>query len=971
MGGDLRRLYVGRDAEMAALEREFELAARGNFRCVVIDGPPGIGKTRLAGEFVRRKRNSAIGLPARAHVLGAGTAFGLWGAAFDAYLRERPAAEVREMCGGLVDDLAGLLRTAAAVHGSWRSGVPPAQLCQAMATLLANIARQRPVIIVLDDAHLADASSWEALSYLADNVPKGRVLVLVVLRLPELSETSPGWRAILTLEQGGMLSRLEIPPLGEAGLRGLAARALDRKTPPPELVAWLERQSSGNPLFAVTLLDELVQRGSDLTEPRLDAAPRSLSDWIRIRLASLDGTAREIAEILAVFGRQTDITELRRVTPHGARRLEEALSRLVSAGLATEQRLAATDRYEISHPVVVDTINDRLPRARRLDLHRSVARVLAADDRPDEAALHFVRASEPGDAEAIRVVVGALRHTWSQRTYPEAFRILRALTELVLDGDHHWLDVLDAMPLDHEWTSIYNRLNIDIEAGIRTFQEVERVLVDNNESESSRTASVRLRLAGFLGWGRGEIEPATALLESAADLFARNGQPEWSLVATTELSWMYALGGRYQEQAATARRALAAARETGDARAEMFALGSLGNADNVRGRFTEAQQSLRRSIKVARGAGDRGRLAFGLSILGLTFGLEGRLTEARALLDEARGSSPAADPLALAGQTQLAYLAGDFPQVRDLATRLLTLLSGTQRAFPATMLAIAAVEGGEFPVARRHLRVSGEVLTRRLWMMKENHELALGLASWAEGDPAAAARRLQDAASALLDDGALPYAALLLVEHAEAALDATDAAACRWAADRSAEVANRIDRDLYRCLAAMTAACAALATQDSAGAATAAGSAHSLLSDSGYRVLEARSLGLLGRALAASDQQEAVTVLQAAAELFAAGGAWWRHDRVLATLGELGKPGQRVVAGVRGPAALTAREREVTVLATQGLTARRIGEELHIGTRTVETHLANAYAKLGVRSRAQLAEVLREWDAPSAAGAGG
>lgn len=962
MGARLQRHYVGRGRQTAALDREFERAARGEFRCVLISGKPGIGKSRLANEFLKRKGTAATGLTARGHALGSGTAFGLWAEAIDQHVRGRSADQVRELCGGLIDDLAGLLRTAAALYGGWRSDVAPARLCGGMATLLSNVAREHPVVVVLDDAHLADASSWEALGYLAENLSDIPILVLAVLRLRELPEGSAGWRVIVSLEQDGVLSRLNVPRLRREDLGELAGRAIGRATPPATLVEWLDHESHGNPLFAGALLDALVGQGADPEAPELDSTPLFLADWIRTRLHELNDPARELAEVLAVVGRQIDLTELRGFSHHRTEVVEDALRALMDVGLVTEHRRATNIGYEISHPLVQDTIYDDMDAARRRAQHRRMARASTAD-RPDEAALHFARAAAPGDAEAITAVIGALRHTWSQQTYPEAFQILRAIAELIPAGDRRWLDVLDALPLDGTWTAVYNRINIDVDAGIRTFREIDRVLGASDAADPGRRASVQLRLAGLLGWGRGEIEEATTLLSSAQEMFGSSGSAEWSLVAANELSWMYALAARYPKQAESASWTLSQARELGDATVEMLALGSLGNAEYVRGRFADAEAALRRNIELALDADEVGRLAYGLAVLGVTFALEGRMREGQALVDEAfelRAAS--ADPLALGIRTQMAYLAGDIPLVLELGAKLLALYGGILQGWPAAWLSAAAVEAGDLPLAHRYAGTSSRILTRRLWMMKEDLDRALGLASWAQGDLSDAVSRFKAAAVTLLDDGAIPYAAFLLVDLAEAALDADDVSNAQWAADRSADVAERIDRDHYRGCAALTAACAALAAGEREGAVKAAREAAERFDGSGYRALEARSLGLLGQALAPSERPIAISTLRRAGDLFSEFGASWRRDRILTVLDDLGKPGRRAAAALRGPGALTHREREVATLAAQGLTAKRIGAELHIGTRTVETHLAHAYAKLGVRSRVELARALEAVD---------
>jgi hypothetical protein len=115
--------FVGRDAEVSALAIALRAAKRGAFRCIVIDGEPGVGKTRLATDLLARSRGRVLTLKARGHLSGSATPFGLWAELFDSQLRHRPDDEVVRLCGGYVADLSGVLRTAGRVHGSWRLDV--------------------------------------------------------------------------------------------------------------------------------------------------------------------------------------------------------------------------------------------------------------------------------------------------------------------------------------------------------------------------------------------------------------------------------------------------------------------------------------------------------------------------------------------------------------------------------------------------------------------------------------------------------------------------------------------------------------------------------------------------------------------------------------------------------------------------------------------------------------------------------
>jgi DNA-binding CsgD family transcriptional regulator len=127
-----------------------------------------------------------------------------------------------------------------------------------------------------------------------------------------------------------------------------------------------------------------------------------------------------------------------------------------------------------------------------------------------------------------------------------------------------------------------------------------------------------------------------------------------------------------------------------------------------------------------------------------------------------------------------------------------------------------------------------------------------------------------------------------------------------------------------------------------------------LLESTGCRGYEARARYLLARCLSSSQRAEAVRELEhAAADFERGGGVWWR-GRVLEALRRLGSAGRRAAAAALGPSSLTRREREVARLAARGMSAKQISQTLFIGERTVETHLGNVYAKLGVKSKLQL-----------------
>ncbi|MCA1846119.1 MAG: AAA family ATPase, partial [Actinobacteria bacterium] len=300
---------VGRDHELAVLDDELAGAGDGELRCVLLSAEAGVGKTRLVREFLSR-HDDVTPLSARAHPMGDTTAFGLWAEALDGHLRHLPATEVARCCGGFVEDLAAILRSVAAVRGSLPAAPPPrSALLEGITIILENLAADAPVVVVLDDIHQADASSLDALSYLAANLVDAPVLVVLTARPAELAEHPLANRVLLPLEQEGLLTRLPLAPLDDDELRALAASVISAP-PPPALVQWLQARSRGNPLFALGLVRALLEEGADLAAPRLRRVPEDLADRVRALLATLEPRALTVLELLAVLGRPASIEEL-------------------------------------------------------------------------------------------------------------------------------------------------------------------------------------------------------------------------------------------------------------------------------------------------------------------------------------------------------------------------------------------------------------------------------------------------------------------------------------------------------------------------------------------------------------------------------------------------------------------------------------------------------------------------------------
>ncbi len=530
---------VGRRDEMAALDDEFARAAAGEFRVVLLSGEAGVGKSRLGRELLARHPEAA-GMFARAHPLGVTAAFGVWAEAIDPLLQGRSDAQVMAACGGLLDDLASLFHRVAVIRGSLPDREPPLpRLLQGLAAMLRNLAGQAPVIAVLDDVHFADASSWEALRYFARHLDDVRLLVVATSRPADLAEQEAAAQALFELDEDGFLQRLEVGPLDRNTMRELAETIIGQP-PPAALMDWVGQRARGNSLYVVSLVRALLEERADLSAPSLRRLPEGLTERMAARTRGADETSRAVLDMLAVVGRPLPLDDLAALTGLPAERLDPILAGLIAGRAVAEGQRVGELIYEIQHPLIRDVIYQQISGARKRALHRQAARSLLDSGRLAEAALHFARSAQPGDEEAVRVLLDAMRQAEQREAFRETLDLLSELVDILPPADPRWLDVLEAMYWQAEWV-VDHRAETRAETAVRALCAIDGLLA--RSADHARRATVKFRLANFLAWGTGELPEAEQACREAVRLFEAAGEQRQALLARRELGWIRNLRG--------------------------------------------------------------------------------------------------------------------------------------------------------------------------------------------------------------------------------------------------------------------------------------------------------------------------------------------------------------------------------------------------------------------------------------------
>jgi class 3 adenylate cyclase/DNA-binding CsgD family transcriptional regulator/tetratricopeptide (TPR) repeat protein len=954
--------FVGRSAELALLEAELGRAVLGHMRCVLVVGEAGIGKTRLASELISRHAGEVVGLSARAYPLGATASLGLWVEALEAHLRALGTAEVVELCGAEASDLAALLPAVAAA-GAAPPATEPARvrLLGGLANLLATLASEAPVVVVLDDVHWADGSSWEALDYLVHNLARRPLLLVLAARPLELAEHAVASQVLLGLEQEGYLVRHHLEPFAADEVAELARAYTGEDRVGEELIAWLMERSRGTPLFAAGLLRSLMDEGADLSRPTLRVLPEDLAERIAVRLRDLDPASRAVLEMVTVVGSRATFGQLLTLCGQPMERLAELLDGLVRSRVVTELEQGRDLAYEMGHPLYQEAVYHSIGGARRRALHRHVARALVASGRPGPAAAHFVRSADEGDPEAVDALRGALAQAEARELHREALALLQALLELLPAGDARWLDVYDAMARQPEWI-VDHRADVEIAVGLEAMRRIDQLL--GGGGDPCRRAAVKLNLAVFVGWGQGDTGYAIRLAEEAKRLFEQAGDTRAELLAVNEIGYLHWIAGDMRAFDDMARQVLEQAEAVDDRFVALQGLCALAHTTQLGGDITGSLPVLDRAIDIARQDGKLYRTSYLLAQSAFSLALLGRLPEARARLAEGQAANPAFRATVLLDYAmQMSWLAGELGACVDSFREQLAWTGGhsRRRALGSSAAAISAAELGHTAEARTMVEAAAAVAAGQdRAPQSDQMRWAAGVVAWLGGDASRALEQLAAAAGRQRDGGwgAGPFTRFMLADLAEITARTGEPAMLPLIDELASNVDSRTAGPSLSGIGLLAQGGGLIARGTYGEAVDRLGTGAEEMDRAGWRLLHGRALALLGRAAAAQGERDlAIDALRRAAERFEECGAVIRRDWALEDLRRFGARGRRAGTAVSGPAALTKREREVVRLAVAGGSAKEIAQQLFIGERTVETHLRSAYAKLGINSRLELARL--------------
>ncbi|HET9683683.1 MAG TPA: diguanylate cyclase [Gemmatimonadaceae bacterium] len=604
--------FVGRGPELRALVAALDESAHGSPQVRVVIGEAGVGKSTLLRQLLPEMRLRGVALAtARALESEYRAPYGPW-AELVLALHELGLAPPGPW--PLLERLVPALRAPDA---------PPTivpldptqthQLLQELVRFLRVASEARPLALLLEDLHWADAASWDALEYVLAQVTTERICVLASLRSEEAAYG-------MVRERRQRLSRdersreLRVERLEPAEVREWLQGALHRSELGDDLLDFVLRHTEGNPFLVMQLLRTMREAGvfSNTgsawvwTIPSTLPLPAGMSDLVARRLARLPVEASKILVTAAAIGRTFSLALLAEASGAEMEAVLDAVDSALATAVLEPVHETDDDTYRFAHGLLVDAVLHTVSTARQRIIHRRIADLLAArsPDAVDAVAWHYARSGD-----------GSQTYTWC-RTAAE-----RAITRYALDDATRFLELaLEHASSDDERAAAQDELARAAELSGR-WHDVARwcdAVLSNAvlQAQPDRALPVqqrRLHALVRLGQAAPDTEDACRDLLAIAE---RAGSRADVVHIRSLLVQALARMGRTQEAVDIATESVVLAESGGDEALVCDALHRLG-ITLIAGRPGEAVELLIRLVARARKRGDRAMEARAFLSLGV------------------------------------------------------------------------------------------------------------------------------------------------------------------------------------------------------------------------------------------------------------------------------------------------------------------------------------------------------------------
>ena len=928
------RALLDRDAELAELGRRLAEARAGSGRVIVVEGPAGIGKSSLLAAAGRiAAGDGATVLRARCSWLEQHAA---WGMARQLFEPLRTRAEWDELTAGA----AGLAERALVPEAEvpTHGGDAMHAAGRGLVWLASNLGERGPAVLVVDDVHWADAPSLRWLALLARSLGELRIGVVCAVRSGE-----PAAAPELLAE---VLASTSEPPVRPRALGPAAAETLVRDRLPAASAGFAHAchaVTGGNPFLLGALLTQLVADGvvpDDQAAARLGTfGSEQVARVIERQLARLPDGAGPLARAIAVLGPGAPLRHAARLAQLELAGAAHAADALRAAGL-----LEGGPGLSLAHPLIAGTLYTSLPPGERALRHADAAALLASERAdPERIGLHLLRTEPACQASTVATLREAARRA-SARGAPQsaAAYLRRAVAEPPPDA----ADDAD--------------LRLELGLALAAYMQPDAYDLLHEAAAAATTAVQRgaIALSGARALGLiGRFDEAFALCGHALE---QAGAYPAELRERLEAELV--VNGLVHTSTIGQARRHVRERPPGPSALELWRVTAAavgGMLEN--GAAAETQALLRPVLEQDVLAAEPGSLLAPVATLSLILDdeLDAALAQCDALIEIARprgwlielahGCMLRATALVRAGEIRDAE-----PDARLAFDYKLPVAPAPAMLWCLSFLIDALVESDDLTgadaaltAARQQAAPPPGALAAPLLLQSRAR---LRLAQHRPEDALADARAAADRAGEL--GVRHPVFASWRAEAVEALVTLGETGQARRLAREQLQLSEQLGTPGARGAAlrvlARTAPEPIPLLEQAVG----------MLAGSPARLEHTRALVALGASLRRANRRaDARAPLRSALEQADRGGMLLLAGRAREELNAVGARPRR--SALSGPGALTPAEHRVAQLAAGGHGNRAIAERLYVTQRTVETHLTHAFAKLDIRSRAELAAALK------------
>jgi class 3 adenylate cyclase/tetratricopeptide (TPR) repeat protein len=662
--------FVGREEELELLQNALARASRDRrTHLVTVYGEPGIGKSRLVGEFTEGAERVTV-LRGRALPYGEGVSY--W-----------PLASMIKDSAGITDDapaseaferlrisceseaVADLLAVALGVLGAAEEGRSAGELTWAVTIWAERLAEAQPLVLVFEDVHWGDDALLNVIEHLARTLRNSAVLLVCVAR-PDLLDSRPGW--------GGGNPRalsIELGPLSAEESGELADALLANADVPPGQRALALEKAEGNPLF----LEETARMLADDEGVVLKRIPDSIQALIAARIDGLDPPDKRLLQRAALVGRVFWRGALDALSPDTdvAAGLDRLLEREFVAPEA-QSSISGERAFKFTHGLIREVAHATVSKAERAEDHRRVAEWVAArapDELADIHAHHLERAaaltaelegSVPPDLahDAAAALDGAGRRSLGRSSFAVArHRFLRAI-ELEPSLSRRYFAALGAWRLTDVPTARTEAASVLEDARREDARAlVGRVLVllaeivlnaDNDATRAAELADEALEvlptdeLAGLhdarsvhsaVAWWLGDAEASRLHAEATVEIARAMNRRDLESMALSKLARLANVDREEGQARDLVQRALELAEESGSREAYAFARSAAGGCADAADDLDGAQSAYRDALAAFEEIGAAGRVGWMQTMLGTLELRRGNVRAAEKLQREA------------------------------------------------------------------------------------------------------------------------------------------------------------------------------------------------------------------------------------------------------------------------------------------------------------------------------------------------